>query len=314
MVRAREPDADGYVERDGVKLFYEVYGEGSPTILLMPTYPIVHSRMWKAQIPYLARHYRVVTFDPRGNGRSDRPRDPRAYSDDEYVADTISVMDGTGTDRAILVALCTGSRWSIETAAVHPDRVLGIVALGPGVPFLAPPHPFRAKAAETFEQVVDDGEGWAAKENRRYWMRDWPGWVEYHSGSVFMLPEQHSTKLYEDLVEWGLETDAETLLIMRDGPSGELFPETQEQAEELCRRVRCPLLIIHGTEDRCQPLARAERLAEITGGRLVILEGAGHGPFGRHPVVVNRLIREFVESVRARRPDRGGGIDASADA
>ena len=77
--RAMYPDSEGYVERDGVQTFYEVYGEGRPTYVLLPTWSIVHSRFWKAQIPYLARHFRVVTFDGRGNGRSDRPQSPEAY-------------------------------------------------------------------------------------------------------------------------------------------------------------------------------------------------------------------------------------------
>ncbi len=76
QTRARYPDLDGYVERDGVRSFYEVYGEGEPTVLLMPTWSIIHSRHWKMQIPYLARHCRVLTFDGRGNGRSDRPSSP----------------------------------------------------------------------------------------------------------------------------------------------------------------------------------------------------------------------------------------------
>ena len=75
--RARYPDEEGYVERDGVRVFYEVYGSGEPTILLLPTWALIHSRHWKMQIPYLARHCRVVTFDGRGNGRSDRPQGPR---------------------------------------------------------------------------------------------------------------------------------------------------------------------------------------------------------------------------------------------
>ena len=73
QTRARYPDSSGYVERDGVNLYYEVYGSGEPTVLLLPTWSIIHSRHWKMQIPYLARHCRVVTFDGRGNGRSDRP-------------------------------------------------------------------------------------------------------------------------------------------------------------------------------------------------------------------------------------------------
>ena len=79
QTRARYPDEEGYVERDGVRVFWERYGEGATTILLLPTWEIVHSRSWKMQIPILARHARVVTFDPRGNGRSDRPRDYEAY-------------------------------------------------------------------------------------------------------------------------------------------------------------------------------------------------------------------------------------------
>jgi pimeloyl-ACP methyl ester carboxylesterase len=80
-MRACQPTRDGYAEREGVKVFYEVFGDGDPTVLLLPTWSIVHSRHWKAQVAYLARHVRVVTFDGRGNGRSDRPATAEAYAD-----------------------------------------------------------------------------------------------------------------------------------------------------------------------------------------------------------------------------------------
>ena len=74
QTRARYPELRGIRRaRAGVRTFYEVYGRGEPTILLLPAWSIVHSRCWKMQIPYLSRHCRVVTFDGRGNGRSDRP-------------------------------------------------------------------------------------------------------------------------------------------------------------------------------------------------------------------------------------------------
>ena len=56
QTRARYPDSEGYVERDGVRVLYEVFGSGEPTVLLLPTWSIVHSRAWKMQMPYLARH------------------------------------------------------------------------------------------------------------------------------------------------------------------------------------------------------------------------------------------------------------------
>jgi len=79
-MRARYPDVEDVVVRDGVRIGYEVYGSGAPTILLPTSNPIVHARQWKAQVPYLARHFRVVVVDGRGNGRSDRPVGPAAYS------------------------------------------------------------------------------------------------------------------------------------------------------------------------------------------------------------------------------------------
>src|SRR2546421_8862552 len=107
-MRARTPDQEGYVERDGVKIAYEVFGSGETTILLMPTWSIIHSRFWKMQVPYLARHYRVVTFDGRGNGKSDRPANSAAYAKEEYAADALAVLDATNTARAVPVTLSMG--------------------------------------------------------------------------------------------------------------------------------------------------------------------------------------------------------------
>ena len=97
MTQACQPSSDGYVERGGVRVHYEVYGSGEPTVLLLPTWSIIHSRHWKMQIPYLARHCRVLTFDGRGNGRSDRPDVSEAYDEREFAADALAVMDATET-------------------------------------------------------------------------------------------------------------------------------------------------------------------------------------------------------------------------
>src|SRR6187431_328950 len=118
QTRARYPDREGYVERDGVRVFYEVYGAGEPTILLLPTWSLMHSRHWKMQIPYLARHCRVVTFDGRGNGRSDRPQS--GYEEREFAADALAVMDATGTESAVLVSLSQGAQRALLLAAESP--------------------------------------------------------------------------------------------------------------------------------------------------------------------------------------------------
>ena len=138
QTRARYPDEDGYVERDGVRVFYEVYGTGDRTVLLLPTWSIIHSRHWKAQIPYLSRHARVVTFDGRQNGRTDRPSTVDAYAEREFAADAIAVLDATGTDRAVLVGLSAGGLWGTLLAAEHPERVAAAVFIAPGAVRPAP--------------------------------------------------------------------------------------------------------------------------------------------------------------------------------
>jgi pimeloyl-ACP methyl ester carboxylesterase len=122
--RARYPDAEGYAERDGVRIFWEAYGDGERTILLPPTWEIVHSRSWKAQIPYLTRHARVVAFDPHGNGRSDRPQDFDAYVRREFAADAVAVLDEVGVDRAVVVTWCDMGE-ALILAAEHPERIAG---------------------------------------------------------------------------------------------------------------------------------------------------------------------------------------------
>jgi pimeloyl-ACP methyl ester carboxylesterase/predicted glycosyltransferase len=289
-MRARYPDTEGFIERDGVKVGYEVFGEGGPAIVFPPVDGIVQSRCWKAQVPYLARTSKVVTIDPRGNGRSDRPQTAAAYADTEFVADTIAVMDATGVDRAVLVGHCTSSWYAFLAAARHPDRVLGIVAVSPWTPYLTPPLPHRVVYG--FDEVLDTQEGWA-KDNRHYWLRDWRGYAEFFFGELFAEP--HSTKQREDCVGWAMEIGAEGMLLHHGRP---LQSSGREETEALLREVTCPVLVIHGGADRCQPFARGERVAEVTGGELLGLEGAGHVPQAREPVVVSHAIRQFADRFR----------------
>ncbi len=93
------------------------------------------------QIPYLSRHCRVVTFDGRGNGRSDRPPDVAAYAEADYAADALAVLDATETDSAVVVAWSVGAQRAVVLAAEHPRRVSGLVFIGPAVPFGRPAQP-----------------------------------------------------------------------------------------------------------------------------------------------------------------------------
>src|SRR4051812_5561377 len=167
-MRAREPDEQGFVERDGVKVGYEVFGSGSPTVLMMPAWSIVASRIWKAQVAYLARHHRVITFDPRGNGRSDRPTDAQAMADSHFVDDALDVLDATDTEQAVLVALSRGNVWALDLAADHPSRVLGWVAIAPSNRGLGPHSAERMAWYDRFDERFEAETGWGLY-NRHVW-------------------------------------------------------------------------------------------------------------------------------------------------
>jgi pimeloyl-ACP methyl ester carboxylesterase/predicted glycosyltransferase len=289
-MRALEPDVQGRVEVDGIGIGYEVFGQGDRTIVFAPAWALVCSRFWKAQVPWFAQRFRVITWDAPGSGRSDRPEDPRQYRRD--VRDGLAVLDATETERALMVGLSIGAATSLFTAALHPDRVAGVVTIGPTIPELVDDHPWRETE---FEDDLGD-DGWA-RFSRASWRRDYPGFVEHFVRE--MLPEPHSEKPVDDCIGWGLDAGREVLERTMDAPRGY---ETRAEAEALVGGVRCPVLVIHGDDDRITPLACGERVAELTGGELVVLEGAGHAPNTRDPVKVNVLVDGFAERVLGATP------------
>jgi len=299
-MRARTADREGFAEHDGVKIHYEVYGDGDVTFLLMPTWTIINKRFWKAQIPYLARHHRVVVYDGPGNGRSDRPLEPAAYGQDAQAAYARAVLDATNTERAVLVALSKGANWALDLAANHAGRVLGTVLLGPSVA-VSPTPATRAKhvvfdgPAPAIEPSrvpgggTDPDEHWA-KYNPDYWQREFEDFRWFFFGQCF--PEPHSTKQIEDAVRWSGDTTPSVLI----ADSQAAWPNAETLAG-WCARISAPVLLIHGDDDRISPLKRSQILAKLTGGRLVTVEGGGHIPNARDPVAVNLLLAEFARQV-----------------
>ena len=288
-MRAMEPEDSGYVERDGVKTYYEVFGHGGPTVLLVSPWQLVYSRAWKAQVPYLARHYRVVTFDVRGNGRSDRPAGPEHYGAIEIIRDAVAVLDATDTERVVAVGFSLSGWWTPLLAAEYPDRVDGVLLVAPACPL--EPWPLLANALEP----LDSYEGWN-KFNQHYMRLDYRGFLEFFFDKV--LPEPHSTKQFEDGIGWSLETTAETAIDAMLGT----FDSDWSNAADVYSRVRCPALVVHGTHDEIVPHAHGVAVAELIGAPLVTIDGGGHFPGARDPVRVNLVIRDFVDSVHRPAP------------
>jgi pimeloyl-ACP methyl ester carboxylesterase/predicted glycosyltransferase len=297
--RARYPDAEGFVERKGQRLFYEVYGEGEETIFLLPTWSLVHSRHWKMQIPYLARHFRVLVMDGLGNGRSDRCQDPRRYGPAEFAQDCLAVMEASGTERAVMVSLSRGGEWQLELARLAPERVAGAVFIAPVFPYTLSHQSILTdpRSLSLFRRPAPTYRWWG-HFNAAHWRADYPVFVEWFISRCF--PEPHSTKAIEDGVKWALDTDPETLIATAHGEQ----QHGRRKLRGLAGNLDCPVLVVSGKLDKITPPRDARALARLAGGRLEVVEDGGHFLHARKPVQFNLALRDLAEDAfgRARTP------------
>jgi pimeloyl-ACP methyl ester carboxylesterase/predicted glycosyltransferase len=294
--RAVYPDAEGFAERDGQRLFYEIYGEGDETIFLLPTWSLFHSRHWKMQIPYFARHFRVLTMDGLGNGRSDRCREPRRYDAAEFARDCLAVMDATGTERAVMASLSRGAQYQLELARLAPERVAGAAFIGPFFPYTLSRWKVLLNQrlfSMTFNRPVP--RIWWGHVNGVNWREDYPGFAKWWNSRGFSEP--HSTKGIEDAVGWSLDTDPETLITTLFGQMHIHRPALRD----LAKGLDCPVLVVHGERDRIVPPRDGRALARLGEGQLEVVPGAGHYPHARKPVQVNLALRDFSEEAFGRK-------------
>jgi pimeloyl-ACP methyl ester carboxylesterase/predicted glycosyltransferase len=309
--RARYPDSEGFVERDGQRLFYEVYGEGEQTIFLLPTWSLVHSRHWKMQIPYFARHFRVLVMDGLGNGRSDRCRDPCRYAPTEFARDCLAVMDATGTERAVMASLSTGAQYQLELARLAPERVAGAVFIAPLFPY-TPSHMSVLTHPRTppLSQALHlPSPLWWTHMGSVHWRQDYQGSAEWFVSRS--LPEPHSTKAIEDGVGWALDTDSETLIATL--AHGE-FLRGRRKLRGLAQNLNCPVLVASGDRDKVTPPRDARALARLSKGRFEVFRGAGHFLQARKPVQFNVALRDFAEDAFGRkRTPRDPTVHRSGD-
>jgi pimeloyl-ACP methyl ester carboxylesterase len=217
----------------------------------------------------------------------DRPHRRDRYGPDEVDADLVAVLEAAGVTEAVVariardavgVRLADAPRTSSPVCG-HCSRHGG----GAG-------YDYGSEAERRWQDDIIDAEAWACAT--AFWRTD----GGYRVGRVLLrraIAEPHSTKQLEDAVRWALDTEVEAMIAEREGRA----PFGADAAADLCRRLqhRHRVLVIHGTDDCCQPLERGRRVAELTGGELVVLDGSGHLPHVRDPVTVSRLVRDFVD-------------------
>lgn len=256
-----------YLDRAGVRLYYEDHGEGLP-VLLSHGYG-ASSAMWAGQIAALADRCRVIIWDMRGHGRSDSPEDPALYSQAAAVADMAAILDACGIAQAVLGGHSLGGYLSLDFYRIWSERVQALMLFGTGPGYRSDEaraewNRFAEKQARTLEEQGFDALGGA------------------------------ETKIGRHSVLGGLVRAARGILPQADARVMDVLPE-----------VAVPTLIVVGAKDRPY-LAAAEYMAEkIPDARKVTIPEAGHAANLHQPERFNAVVRDFLDNLAASQAAAG---------
>ncbi|MGT2502852.1 alpha/beta fold hydrolase [Bradyrhizobium guangxiense] len=228
------------INRDGVKIYYEVHGEGAP-LLLTHGYSST-SAMWHGQVDALAKDHKLILWDMRGHGQSDYPDDPKAYSEVLTVGDMAAILDAVGAERAIIGGLSLGGYMSLAFYRAYPERAraLLIIDTGPGFKKDDAREAWNARALATADKL--DREGLEVLKS---------------------ATRERATASHRNAK--GLALAARDMLTQRDARVIELLPD-----------IKVPSLIVVGADDTPFLAASDYMAAKIPGAQKVVIPAAGH--------------------------------------
>ena len=291
MIRDTIAAREGVVDRGGVPIHYQLFGEGGRALLLLPTWSIVHSDFWHNQVSHFAPHYKVIVFDGRGNGASGRPLRAEDYSDDAFFDDAVAVLHEAGVEEAAVCSVSAGANWGLMLAARRPDLVSAAVFIAPSLA-IGETLPERAAALAVFDEPQESYDGWL-KFNRHYWHANWVDFLRFFFAKCFTEPDSDAE--IQHFVDMGLQTTPEVSPTLLTLPAW-----AESETEELAREVKCPGMVIHGDHDAISSVNRGRELARLMGAQLVVMPGVGHEPQSRWPQKVNAVLDDFL--TRADQP------------
>jgi pimeloyl-ACP methyl ester carboxylesterase len=264
-----------FADSNGVRLYYEVHGEGEP-LLLHPGFGSTVEIYW-ANTPELSKHFRVIVFDPRGAGRSDTPE--AGWTMDTYADDCAAVLDAVGAGSAHALGTSFGGMVVQNLAILHPARVRGLVlaCTTPGGPHHVMPPPENVARFLTASEVGDPGEA----VRMRYPLHYSDAYIAEHDGEIVAraIAEQH-------------------LGSQPAGRAGQLAAVGTHDTHDRLRQIASPTMVAHGDEDGIIPVENASVMArQIPRSTERIYPGAKHIFFIECAAEFNADIASFLQRV-----------------
>lgn len=265
------------VEVNGIGIHYEEHGSGPPLVMIgglgADTY------LWSKQVPAFAKRFRVVVFDNRGSGESDKPDKP--YSIPMMVDDTFGLMRAIGIERAHVMGASLGGLIAQELVLTHPemvDRLVLVCTTSNGPRSTRPSLWSLIPMVFALRRTGDP----AADTRRAFSIFAHPTWLKENPGEV------------EEYVAWRVAHPQPRSAFKRQRGAIRGF-----HREDRLGTITAPTLIVHGDSDRIAPVANARVLGElIPGAKVVILEESGHACSFDQRDRFNQAVLEFLTVTR----------------
>ncbi len=255
-------------------LHLDVDGTG-PTVVLLHGFG-GSARNFGPQMRALKDRHRVVRYDARGHGRSDAPREASAYTPEIFVDDMRRVLDEVGAQRAVVGGLSMGAGIALRFALAHPDRTRGLIlcAFPAGAD---DPRGFAGKAMGFAETIERDGLDVAGEG--------------YVWGPTTRLDRSAVQFVRQGFLEHPPHGLALTLrgVIARQPSVAAMHADVA--------RIRCPAIVIVGSEDAPSLAASRSLAAALSQGDLVVVPGAGHVVNLQKPNEVSTTMTEFLDAI-----------------
>lgn len=257
-----------YVKNAGAKIYWEEHGSGTPLLLIMGLG--YTAEMWHRTRPAMAEHYRTITFDNRGVGRSEVPDGP--YPIATMAADAVAVLDAAGVEQAPVFGISMGGIIAQELALQYPNRVRALV--------LGCTHHGGPQAIMPTEEVL----GVLAAR----------GTMPVEEGIYAMVPYIYDAATPRERIEEDLAIRRRTFPTST-GYFGQLQGIMAYESRPRLPQLAVPTLVIHGTSDQLVPPGNAERLAQlIPGAQLVLLPNASHIFMTDQPEASHQTVLAFL--------------------
>ncbi len=277
-----------YADSNGVSIAYQVHGEGDLDLVFVPGFVSHVELLWEHPevsrfLRRLASFARLIVFDKRGQGLSDRPADPPTL--EESMDDLRAVLDAAACKRAAILGVSEGGPMSMLFAASNPECVSALVLYGTYARMIRSadyPRGVPPRALDRWGEVLR--EEWGGPVGLRFWAPSALGDASFEGWWARLLRQGTSPAGAIALMDLYRDLDVRAIL-----PS-----------------IDVPALVIHHADDRVIRVDQARFLAEhIRGARLVELPGADHLPWIDDPDALLDEIEEFLTgSRRAREPER----------